>query len=307
MKSSENNKFKFFNSNPIKSLAGIYIYLIVVIVIIGLIYVDNLNDITSQNVPPRLNTHTVKTDLKLQEAKVIPPVDVMTLMEPSADIIAKGKKLFLQSCASCHGNTGKGDGTAGVALTPKPRNFTKNTGWINGRKLSDIYKTLEEGIPGSGMASYSYLLPEEKLALGSFIRADFVSNSPKETEDDLLNLDLNYNLSDGAKIPAQIPVKFAAKIIISEKKATVQKIEKILSSLKNMNDNEGRKLFYKITNNQFSALVTLNSNLNWKKDEKLFIDTIVNDVVNNGFNGKVFQLSSKQWGSLFLFLNKQIH
>ena len=306
MKSSENNNFKFFNRNPIEFLAGIYVYLIVIIIIVGLIYVYNLNDITSQNVPPRLNSQIVKTDLKLQDAKVIPPVDVLTLMEPSAGIIAKGKKLFLQSCASCHGNTGKGDGTAGEALTPRPRNFTINTGWINGTKLSDIYKTLEEGIPGSGMASYSYLLPGEKLALGSFIRADFISNPPKETDDDLLNLDLNYNLSEGATIPAQIPVKFAAKLIVTEKTATVNKINEILSSIKNMNDNEGRKLFYKITDNRFSALVTLNSNLSWKKNQKLFIDAIVNDAINNGFNGNVFQLTSKQWNSLFQFLNEQI-
>ncbi|MCZ7582047.1 MAG: c-type cytochrome [Deltaproteobacteria bacterium] len=36
---------------------------------------------------------------------------------------AKGKAVYLQYCAACHGESGKGDGPAGAALNPKPRNF----------------------------------------------------------------------------------------------------------------------------------------------------------------------------------------
>ncbi|MFB6372710.1 MAG: c-type cytochrome, partial [Bradymonadaceae bacterium] len=37
--------------------------------------------------------------------------------------LEQGKKLFKSQCASCHGETGKGDGPAGKALKPSPRNF----------------------------------------------------------------------------------------------------------------------------------------------------------------------------------------
>ena len=306
MNSSDNNNLKFFNGKPIVFLSGIYIYLIVVIIIIGLIYVNNLNDITTQAVPLRLNSQAVEKDLQLQEAKVIPPVDVLSIIDPSPEIIAKGKMLFEQNCSSCHGNAGKGDGPAGEALDPKPRNYTQSTGWKNGMKLSEIYKTLEEGIPGSGMASYNYLLPEDKLALGTYIRSAFIQNAPEDTDEDLFNLDLNYNLSEGTSLPAQIPVKFANKLIVSENNKTVKKIKGIIVSIKNMDDNEGKKLFYKVTNNKFSALVTLNAEQSWKKNQQLFVDVIVNDAINNGFNGKVFQLSSRQWDSLFRFLSGQI-
>ncbi len=37
---------------------------------------------------------------------------------------AAGKTTFEQLCWTCHGMTGKGDGPAGAALTPPPRDFS---------------------------------------------------------------------------------------------------------------------------------------------------------------------------------------
>lgn len=45
-----------------------------------------------------------------------------------ADSLARGKKLFEANCASCHGNSGKGDGPAGAALNPKPADLTAMAG-----------------------------------------------------------------------------------------------------------------------------------------------------------------------------------
>jgi mono/diheme cytochrome c family protein len=36
----------------------------------------------------------------------------------------KGKATFQQSCSTCHGATGKGDGAAGAALNPKPKDLS---------------------------------------------------------------------------------------------------------------------------------------------------------------------------------------
>lgn len=37
---------------------------------------------------------------------------------------AAGKDPFVANCASCHGESGKGDGPVGAALNPRPRDFT---------------------------------------------------------------------------------------------------------------------------------------------------------------------------------------
>ena len=42
----------------------------------------------------------------------------------SAGDTAAGKVAFTLYCAPCHGDTGKGDGPAGIALDPPPRDFT---------------------------------------------------------------------------------------------------------------------------------------------------------------------------------------
>ncbi len=41
--------------------------------------------------------------------------------------VEKGKAVFngIGACATCHGATGAGDGIAGAALNPKPRNFNE--------------------------------------------------------------------------------------------------------------------------------------------------------------------------------------
>jgi mono/diheme cytochrome c family protein len=53
---------------------------------------------------------------------------------------AAGKATFETLCASCHGTTGKGDGPAGAALNPPPRDFS--TGDFK-------YDTDKDGKPGS--------------------------------------------------------------------------------------------------------------------------------------------------------------
>ena len=41
---------------------------------------------------------------------------------------ARGKKLFAANCASCHGASARGDGSAGAALNPKPADLTVMAG-----------------------------------------------------------------------------------------------------------------------------------------------------------------------------------
>ncbi len=95
-------------------------------------------------------------DPTLQAASAEPTFDISKVSEPwveTPEIIAHGKKVFSNNCALCHGNEGKGDGTAGMGLNPKPRNLVEGK-WTKGSGLSDHFNVISNGIAGGSMASF---------------------------------------------------------------------------------------------------------------------------------------------------------
>jgi len=78
-------------------------------------------------------------------------------------MVEAGRSTYLQLCAGCHGEKGDGKGPAGGAFKPPPRSFLDTESpWKNGLNPTDLYKTLTEGIPGTGMVSFSAMLDEKK-------------------------------------------------------------------------------------------------------------------------------------------------
>ena len=89
---------------------------------------------------------------------------------------AKGKEVFQNTCASCHGPEGKGDGVAAAALDPKPRDLSDGA-YVSTLSNEHLYKVISEGGASVGlspmMAAWGGVLSEQDIwNVIAFIRQD---------------------------------------------------------------------------------------------------------------------------------------
>ena len=68
--------------------------------------------------------------------------------------LADGEKLYQESCATCHGPRGMGDGPAGAALNPKPPAIG------SAEEMGDvapamIYRKMSVGVTGTAMPAFA--------------------------------------------------------------------------------------------------------------------------------------------------------
>jgi len=189
-------------------------------------------------------------------------------------------------------------------MNPAPRNFTSPDGWKNGRTLSAIYTTLEEGIEGGSMISYNFLTPQDRISLAHYIRKEFMQEPPVDSNDDLSALNSLYNLSAGMELPAQIPVSTAMEILSLE---NAQKITRLEDALKTIDSNRSIysvSLFESIVDNEKLALSSMINSNNWKASEQTFLEFVSLNVNQNGFNSKVFDLTDTDRNLLFSYLKQ---
>jgi mono/diheme cytochrome c family protein len=90
--------------------------------------------------------------------------------EENAEVAAHGAKVFANNCAVCHGPKGLGDGPAGLSLNPRPRNFVEGK-WKNVGDSMHLFQTIQNGLPGSSMASFAHLPAADRWSLVQFIRS----------------------------------------------------------------------------------------------------------------------------------------
>ena len=80
----------------------------------------------------------------------------------------RGKNLFHELCADCHGASGLGDGPKGKGLDPKPANFLAED---MAERLSParVTATIRFGVSGTAMVPFTHLSEEDRYSLAFYV------------------------------------------------------------------------------------------------------------------------------------------
>ncbi len=86
-----------------------------------------------------------------------------------------GQLLYSQHCAACHGDTGRGDGAAAIALGVRPRDFRNEpfryVSTFNAVPTTeDLFQSIRSGRRFGEMPANPHLTDEEVTALADFVR-----------------------------------------------------------------------------------------------------------------------------------------
>ncbi|MDP6708359.1 MAG: c-type cytochrome [Alphaproteobacteria bacterium] len=121
----------------------------------------------------------IKTFGGLEEESPSEQVDYGSQVESSPESIAAGKKLFVDRCAECHGESGKGVATKKLKTDAGertwPRNLTKPWTFRASNAPKDVYSRISVGIPGTQMPSFAdpkskkKLSPEERWHVANYV------------------------------------------------------------------------------------------------------------------------------------------
>lgn len=287
--------FRDLLRSPRKLFGYTYVYILTVLVVIGVLYVNRLDAIGRSGIMPVAlkDSSAFVLEIPFQSPRVLPPVDVTKAAVPSDSMLARGGEVYRTTCASCHGETGAGDGPAGLVLNPRPRNFRDANGWTNGARITDIYRTLQEGIVKNGMASYAYLPPADRFALIHVVRS-FHPAPPVDAGADIANLETVYQLSKGTTIAAQVPIANAMRIVASEQApgntAVAQTLERLSAS-----GDAGALLFLRTAQDPARVLQSVRVGGNRFASVEDFVRIVSADPVDLGFAPAVTRLSREHW------------
>ncbi len=300
-------EFKELIKSPTRLFGLIYPYFFILFLIVGIYFVKHLTNLTFNEVPAVLTDSLYSMqlpDVEVKKGGVKAAVDLSIITNSSADIISKGKELFAKNCTACHGAEGKGDGAAAAALNPKPRNFHELSGWTNGTKFMDIYKSIQEGVPGTGMSPYDFIPVGDRIAIIQYIRS--LAKYPAVTKNEVAELDKKYNLSKGEYTPSNITLEMATKKILEEKGISGKNIKDILSKLNSYEDNEAVSLLNNYVSNKERAIAIFSRDFSQNGNVNKFISRVIASPMESGFKTSITRLSVDKIEKIYKLLVKVV-
>ncbi|PCI73009.1 MAG: iron permease [Gammaproteobacteria bacterium] len=74
------------------------------------------------------------------------------------------QQIFANQCASCHGESGQGNGILAKGLTPEPTDFTDQERAMN-RSIMGLYDVISGGLDGTAMSGFTQLNDQQRWSL----------------------------------------------------------------------------------------------------------------------------------------------
>jgi len=116
---------------------------------------------------------SVETALANAAKDVVIPIQAQNLKDPlpaGPDVIAAGQRIYVQSCAICHGPDGRGHTDIGRGMYPPAMDL--NSPHVQHWKDADLFWIIQNGVRLTGMPSWkSVLSDEDTWKLVTFMRA----------------------------------------------------------------------------------------------------------------------------------------
>lgn len=110
---------------------------------------------------------------------------------------AKGRELFIQNCAQCHGERGDANTQKAKELKPPPLSFLSEKG-REALSPYHIFNVVTFGVGGTAMASFDTVAARDRWSIAFYVAtlrsAEMIEKNPK------------YKIESGAPAPAGLPV-----------------------------------------------------------------------------------------------------
>jgi len=117
--------------------------------------------------------------------------------------LARGAQVFRESCASCHGDLGRGDGPMAAGLDPKPANLTDGAALADASPL-DFYRRVTIGVVGTAMPAFEgRLSTDDRWAAAAYATLLRLPAPKGEVPPALRRFDATASLTD-AQVQGQL-------------------------------------------------------------------------------------------------------
>ncbi|HEY2156013.1 MAG TPA: c-type cytochrome [Isosphaeraceae bacterium] len=85
-------------------------------------------------------------------------------------VLVRGREVYLDRCASCHGQAGKGDGPTAKNLTGPPVGNLTDAEWKHGDRPGDVLNVVLNGVRDTQMPGWGpYIGPADARAVTAYV------------------------------------------------------------------------------------------------------------------------------------------